>query len=1085
MALPNGTVTFLLSDIEASTHGREADRAAMAAAVVRHYEILDAQISAAGGARPVEQGEGDSVVAAFARARDAVAAAVAIQRAFAAEPWPGGLAPAVRIALHTGDAELRDEGNYFGPTIIRCARLRALAHGGQIVCSRATADTVADALPDGAFLCDLGTHRLKDLARPEHVFGVQHAHLRGDFPPLRSAGQAHPLPVAPTSFVGRRAELAELTELADWHRMVTLTGTGGVGKTRLAVQAAAEVAERHADGVAFVDLAPLTDPDLVAETVLTVLGVGDVSGSSAIVRLRNHLNARDLLLVLDNCEHVVEGCAPVVVALLDGCPGVRVLATSREALGVAGEVVWQVPSMGADGVRLFVERAVQVRPNFASDDEALLREICARLDGIPLAIELAAARSRSLTSRQILTQLEDRFRLLTGRARGTLGRQRTLEASVAWSHDLLTEDERRLFRRLAVFAGGFTLDAAEAVASAAGPGLGVGAVLDLLDALVAKSMVAVVDDAEGRYRLLESLRAFAAAELERAGESVAAREAHLAYFLEFLRAGEFGVDGANPVRIRRFVVDQDNCRVAVDWSLSGSSTDRSVELVRHLGFALAGRGRYREAHDWARRAAELPGLSAQPAAVQIDALMTLGASQIAVADVAGLTVTAAQAMTLLDAEASARTRAQALHLQARLAVFLGDPATARAALDAAQPFAEEADEYFSLLDLPCCRLLVAMRSDDLTDARDLVDAALAVARRHDSHFYLVWDRCIESLLALRAGDFGAAGAAATECSRLAAGMGDVQAAYTSTGVLASLELLGGNPDSALALVDSVIPTVVGEGGYSFLAYLMTIRGRVLAALGAPDAEAALVEACATAERLQDPWQIAHGALACARFVVDRYEEVTARYLETARACAATIGSPYVAAAADHLDAVLAASRGDVGRAEDLAHAALAVHVAQGYALDVVDVLETLACLAVRSESRLEAARLFGAAATRRQELGYRLVAPDTASARAVVLGEEECATAMREGTSMGVDAAVAYASRARGERGRPSFGWAALTPMELEVARLVAGGIENAEIGRRLFVSVNTVKTHLSRTYAKLGLTSRAELAAEVTRRGG
>ncbi|MGQ0464757.1 MAG: LuxR C-terminal-related transcriptional regulator [Sporichthyaceae bacterium] len=832
------------------------------------------------------------------------------------------------------------------------------------------------------------------------------------------------------------------------------------------------------------DLAPLTDPDLVAETVMTVLGVGDVAGASAADRLLAHLVARDLLLVLDNCEHVVEACAELAVAVLARCPGVYVLATSREALGVAGEVVWQVPSMGADGVALFVERATAARPNFAVDDEALLAEICDRLDGIPLAIELAAARSRSLTPGQMLGQLEDRFRLLTGRTRGTLGRQRTLEASVTWSHELLSEDERLLFRRLAVFAGGFTLDAAEAVASAAAPGLDAGAILDLLDALVAKSMVAVVDDAEGRYRLLETLRAFAATELERAGETATAREAHLGYFLEFLRAGGLGLDGTNLERVRRFVGDQDNCRAAADWCLSGTDIDRSVELVRHLLLALAGRGRYREGHDWGRRAVELPGLSARPAAVQIDALMTLGAGQTALSDVAALSATAARASTLLDAEAGARSRAQALHLQARLAMFRGDPAAARAALDAAQPFAEEAGEVLSLLDLSCCRLIVAMRSDDLVNARGLVDAALAVARRYDSHPYLVLDHCYQSVLALRAGDFPTAGAAASECFRLAAGPVGFGGGM-NTGVLAFLQLFGGNPDRALELVDPVIPIVLGDGGYGFLAYLMTIRGRALAALGAPDAEAALVEALATAERLQDPWQVAHAAVACARFFVDHDAKVTDGYVETARATGAAVGSPYVRAAADHLDALLAAARGELARAEDLAHAALAVHVAQGYALDAVDVLETLACLAVRSESQLEAARLFGAATARREELGYRLVPPDTASTRDALLSDEDCAAAAKEGASLGVDAAVAYASRARGERGRPSFGWAALTPMELDVARLVAEGVGNAEIGRRLFVSVNTIKTHLQRTYAKLGLTSRAELAAEVTRRGG
>src|SRR5438067_884410 len=588
--LPVGTVTFLLTDVEGSTTGWEADRAAMAAAIVRHYEIVDAAVRARGGVRPVEQGEGDSVVAVFSLASEAVRVAVDIQVAMAAEPWPEGGRLALRMALHTGEAQLRDAGNYMGRAVIRTARLRAIGHGGQILCSGSTADLAGDDLPDGVTLVALGAHRLKDLGRPEQVFQVCHPGLRREFPPLRSLDAIpNNLPVHLTSFIGREAELADLARLAGQHRLVTLTGSGGVGKTRLAAAVAAELARAHPDGAWWVELAPLADPALVTEALLGVLRVGDAPGSSALQRLTAHLATRDLLVVLDHCAHVLGACAAMSEAVLRTCPGVAVLATRQEALGVGGEVTWQVPplalpargepcaveSLGSyDAVRLFVDRAVKARPNFAVTNATapVVAEICARLDGIPLAIELASARMRVLTPQQILAGLEDRFRLLTGGARGGLRRQQTLEASVAWSHDLLTPDERVLFRRLSVFAGGFALDAAETVGAGSRPGCEPAAVLDLLDGLAAKSLVVVEDDLEGtasRYRLLETIRDFAALALARAEETAPARDAHLSFCLASARQFEEAWVGFNPTVVRHFAAEQDNYRAALDWALAG------------------------------------------------------------------------------------------------------------------------------------------------------------------------------------------------------------------------------------------------------------------------------------------------------------------------------------------------------------------------------------------------------------------------------------------------------------------------------------------------------------------------------------
>ena len=484
--LPTGTVTLLLADVEGSTRLWETQAEVMTAAIARLNQVVGDVIAAHDGVHPVEQGEGDSFVAAFARASDAVAAAVELQRA--------PLAPIrLRIGVHTGEVQLRDEGNYAGPTINRTARLRDLGHGGQTVLSGATEQLVVDRLPEGAWLTDLGSHPLRDLPRPERVVQLCHPDLVNEFPPLRVLGTvvSQRLPAQLTSFVGRGTELTQLRELLAQNRVVTLTGAGGVGKTRLAIQVAAAMAPEFVDGVWCVDLAPLTDPELVAVTVARALGLPDQPGRSIMDSVLRFVRDRQLLVVLDNCEHLLDACAELVVAVLSEAARLTVLATSREAIGVAGEVSWRVPSLSRadEAIALFSDRARNVRPDFAltDDNAATVGEICARLDGVPLAIELAAARVRALSLAEILDSLHDRFRLLTGGARTAVRRQQTLRASVDWSHALLTEPERILFRRLAVFLGGFEFDAARAVAGSSE--VERYQVLDQLTLLVDKSLV--------------------------------------------------------------------------------------------------------------------------------------------------------------------------------------------------------------------------------------------------------------------------------------------------------------------------------------------------------------------------------------------------------------------------------------------------------------------------------------------------------------------------------------------------------------------------------------------------------------------
>ncbi|HZO30166.1 MAG TPA: adenylate/guanylate cyclase domain-containing protein, partial [Chloroflexota bacterium] len=595
------TVTFLLTDVEGSTALWEQDPATMRQALIQHDALLADGVREHDGAVVKSRGEGDSIFAVFEAASAAVAAAVALQLALQSASWPTATPLKVRMALCTGEAEWRD-GDYFGPVVNRCARLREAAHAGQILAAQATVEMARESLPDGVVLHGLGEHRFRGLPRPEPVYQIGHPGLPAEFPPVRSL-DAHTtnLPSQLSSFVGREREIVEVRRLLSTTRLLTLTGSGGVGKTRLAQRVAEELTQAYPDGVWLVELAAVGDPALVPQAIATGVGIREQPGRDLQNTLIDVLRPRLALLLLDNCEHLVAACASVAERLLRACPGLTLLTTSREPLAVAGETLWRVPPltvpalqdavMGEDAmqsvlqseaVRLFEERAHAAAPAFALTDQnaAAVAQICRQLDGVPLAVELAAARVRGLAPEQLAARLDDHLRLLTGGNRTALPRHQTLRALVDWSYALLSESERILFRRLSLFAGGWTLDAAEAVCSgvpstSSGQAVEAEDVLGLLFQLVDRSLVLAEEQhatdgrqGETRYRLLETLRQYGAEKLSEAGEEADTRTSHLRWCLQLTQGAASILSGpGGAAHARRLEADHDNLRAALGWSL--------------------------------------------------------------------------------------------------------------------------------------------------------------------------------------------------------------------------------------------------------------------------------------------------------------------------------------------------------------------------------------------------------------------------------------------------------------------------------------------------------------------------------------
>ena len=1077
--LPTGTVTLLLADVEGSTRLWETQSDSMTAALEQLNHRVDDLVAPHGGVRPVEQGEGDSFVIAFPRASDAVACALQLQLSV--------LAPIhIRIGLHTGEVQLRDAGNYAGPTINRTARLRDLAHGGQTVLSGATEQLVVDRLPADAWLTDLGEHALRDLPRPERVVQLNHPETRNDFPPLRTANNvaaAH-LPVQLTSFVGRGPQLGDIAQILTENRLVD-PDRRGRGRQD-AVGAAGRRPGRRRIRRRRVVCRPCSGHQslLVPVVLARTLGLADQPGRSIRETVSKFVRNRTMLLILDNCEHLLDASADLVMVLLDAGPDATVLATSREPIGIAGELTWRVPSLSVDGeaVDLFVDRARRTRSDFCltEGNSSAIAEICRRLDGMPLAIELAAARTRTLSLTQIVDGLHHNFRLLAGGARNAVRRQQTLRASIDWSHAMLTKPEHILFRRLAVFMGGFDLDAAHAV--------GVDAdvehfqLIDLLGLLVDKSLV-VAEEVNGamRYRLLETVRQYGLEKLADSGEAEAVRTRHRDHYTAAATTlAARGLGDKSPL-VPWSELDMDNLRAAHAWSCDTAEFGPALQLVSALQRLWLTRGRFREG-------------------------------------VAGFDAVFSDER-YCDGDVAPEVWVRAVADAGLLGVWFSVPFSPQRAEEALAAARQLGDQSLVAYSLMTCGML-AFDSAEL--AQPYFAEAIDLARDSDNLAALYHVRAYQCFVGNVVGDPIASQAAGEEARELADALGDsFMSRYSRTFLGGALAVQGKLAENVLMSRSLVEEARAAEDrpmevfGLMTLAQALAWTGEAAAARTAAQAaldvgatlggfhedsayaalaNAALAggdagaakQACDAAWRHTYPLKelftrslvpMAEAAMATGDLIgARRWADDTVPVVPGGHRAVALIARARVAIAQD-----------EPHQAESDLHDAVAVaEITRGY-LHLPDALECLAALANDTNPE-HAARLIGAAEGMRKrhgEVRFQVFQASYDASKERVrqaLGQASFEAAWSEGNAMSTGEAISYVQRGRGARTRPASGWESLTPAELDVVRLVSQGMSTKDVAARLFISPRTVQSHLTHTYTKLAVSSRVQLVQKAAR---
>jgi predicted ATPase/class 3 adenylate cyclase len=773
--------TFLFTDVEGSSRLWEQEPLRMSKAMAQHDGVLRKAVEQRRGV--VVKMLGDGIHGAFDDPLDAIEAALAIQLALTDPAATDGIALKVRCGVHAGAVEARDS-DFFGSAVNRAARIMGTAHGGQIIVSRTVADLVRERLSAPFALRDLGRLGLADLAASEAVYQLVHPQLRQDFPPLRAlAGTPTNLPRALTSFVGREQETADVRRLLASTRLLTLLGTGGIGKTRLALKVAVDVLDTFQDGVWFIDFAPLLDPAAVPAALAQVVGQQEEAGHSMPDLLAAHLGTRQTLLVFDNCEHLLDACRRLVDTLLRAAPGCVILATSREPLAASGEQTYLLPALSlpapkadagdvarSDAVRLFVERARMHRPDFTLENaEAAVAELCRRLDGIPLALELAAARTDVLPVATITERLADRFRLLTGGARSALPRQQTLRALIDWSHELLSPSARSLFARLSVFADGWTLDAAEAVGC--GGGIASADVLDLLADLVRKSLVEARPNA-ARYRMLETIRSYALERLQQSEELATARDRHHRYFCELVEESERASRDRHEVIkwLERLAAEHENLDAALHWGLSQQSlASTSLRMAFGLFRFWEMRGHWQEGRQWCAAVLERYG-----AVADIDArariLLAAGHLTYRLGEIVEGEALVREALAL-GRQGNRQLTAAALNNLSDIVVARGDFATAEALLDEAVAISRElGDTSSEMINLDNLGHLFVSEGR-YEAAQSPLDRVLVLSRASGNTFAEAVALGNLGMLAYHRGEYDAAMTLATEALAIFRGLG--------------------------------------------------------------------------------------------------------------------------------------------------------------------------------------------------------------------------------------------------------------------------------------------------------------------------
>jgi predicted ATPase/class 3 adenylate cyclase/DNA-binding CsgD family transcriptional regulator len=1045
--LPIGTVTLLFTDIEGSTRLLQqlGDRYANVLAECRY--LLRATFQEWNGHEVDIQG--DAFFVAFARATDAVLAAVEVQRALAAHPWPGGVAVGVRIGLHTGEPSLTSEG-YVGLDVHRAARIMSAGHGGQVLLSQTTANLVEQELPADVTLRDLEEHRLKDLGRPRRLYQLVISDLPADFPPLKTLDTSpNNLPVQFTPFIGREQELTSVQQLLlrEDVRLVTLTGPGGTGKTRLGLQVSAELSGSFGDGVFFVNLAPLSDPALVLSTIAQTLGIREVAGQSLLERLSEELQPKQVLLLLDNFEQVVSA-ALVVADLLAACPQLKVLVTSRMVLHVRAEYEFAVPPLALpdpthlrdlvalsqyEAVALFLQRAQAVKPDFhmTTANARAVAEICIRLDGLPLAIELAAARIKLLPPPALLARLAHRLQVLTSGARDVPVRQQTLRNTIAWSYHLLDAQEQRLFRQLSVFVGGCTLEAIEAIHTALSGETDAGLVLDGVGSLIDKSLLQqremqVGKEHEPRLLLLETIREYGLEALATSGELEAARQAHALYYLALAEQAEPHLKGSEQGRwYARLEQEQGNLRATLAWLLEAAckgqgseegkqQAERALRLCVALYWFWNNCGHWREG--WTALSQGLTVSQGVAASVRARALC---------------------AAAELIWELGDLDRAQAL-TEEGLALFqtLGDAAGMGHALETLAAVAWVRSQY-------------AMARSQLEEAKALFQEVGDTWRR---------GRCLTQLAQVLTaqGEYVRARTLLEESRELYKGLGDQHRVGIVLYLLARVLFLSGSDlAEAQALAEqslALLPEVITR---SWQPDVLSLLGQMRLQQGEQALARELFEASvATAKEMSgDRWVTAEALIGLARVV---------------------------------------ASQGEVEAARALYQESL-THLREIDNKESIPAcLEGLADIAAAQGEPAWAARLWGAAEALRETIGTPLppIERDTyersIAATRTQLGEKAFAATWSEGRTMTPEQALA----AQGPATMPSPLPAeppstppakpaptypdGLTAREVEVLRLLAQGLTDAQIAEQLVISHRTVNNHLTSIYSRIQVSSRS-----------